>query len=128
MGITSLITEGLLYNWLDTGLKRFACLTFRVQPGESSAYNLVGGDDGPGDGMNMASEYLKREWIPKNKDIIYNYNADNHFEIKKEDKNYRIKNISTEGLEDRYCIWGWLEVYKTDIQNDPEMCFYIPLK
>jgi len=117
------LPDGLI--GLDTGIKRFACLTFRVQPGG----DLVGDENGPGDGMNMASDYLKEEWIPKNKDKIYNYNSDyNYFEIKKEDKNYRITNISAEGLENSYCLVGFMEVYKVNIQDDPEMCFYVPLK
>lgn len=117
------LPEGLI--GLDTGLTKFACLTFRVQPGA----DLLGGGDGPGDGMNMASEYLKDEWIPKNKDIVYNYLPPHRFEIKKEDKNYRMANISTKGLESSYTLGYWIEVYKViDIQKDPEMCFYIPLK
>jgi len=117
------LPDGLI--GLDTGIKRFACLTFRVQPGG----DLVGDENGPGDGMNMASDYLKEEWIPKNKDKIYNYNSDyNYFEIKKEDKNFIITNISTEGIENSYCLVGFMEVYKVNIQDDPEMCFYIPLK
>lgn len=112
---------------LDTGLNKFACLTFRVQPGG----DLVGGADGGGEGMGMASEYLKTEWIPKNKNLIYNLNPDEkHWdwhEIKKEEKNYRLVNLSADGLENSYGL-GWLEVYKVNIQDDPEMCYYIPLK
>ena len=111
----------------DTGLRRFACLTFRVQPGG----DLVGDDDGPGEGMNLANEYLTNEWIPKNKDIMYNYQfRDNHhvFEIKKAEKEYRLVNLPTEEVEDCYYLTYWIEVYKTNIQDDPEMCFYIPLK
>ena len=110
---------------IDTGLNKFACLTFRVQPGG----DLVGGADGGGDGMNMAGEYLNNEWIPKNKDMLYNYNSEqNLFVVKKEEKDYQIKNFGMEELESSYGIKGLLEVYKVDIQVDPEMCFYIPLK
>jgi AraC-like DNA-binding protein len=114
---------------VDTGLNKFACLTFRVQPGENSTHELVGGDEGPGKGMEMASEYLKTEWIPKNLDKLYGYNAEHgNFDILKAEKNYHMVNTPTKNLETFYTIWGWFEVYKTDIQNDPEMCFYIPLK
>lgn len=119
------LPDGLI--GLDTGLKRFACLTFRVQPGG----DLVGGS--PDNGMSIASEYLENEWIPKNKDTMYNFQYTNQkhppyrFEIKKEEKNYRLTNIPTEGLEKSYRLSG-VEVYKVNIQDDPEMCYYIPLK
>ncbi len=116
------LPDGLI--GLDTGIKRFACLTFRVQPGG----DLVGGADGPGNGMNLASEYLINEWIPKNKDMVYNYQADHCFEVKKAEKEYRLSNISTEGLENSYFLMYWIEMYKVNVQSDPEMCFYIPLK
>lgn len=116
------LPDGLI--GLDTGLKRFASLTFRVQPGG----NLVGGDK-PGDGMNMASEYLKNVWIPKNKDMIYNYQFGSHcFEIKKDEIDYRITNFPMAGLENSYSLSYWIEVYKVNIQDDPEMCFYVPLR
>jgi AraC-like DNA-binding protein len=116
------LADGLI--GVDFGLNKFACLTFRVQPGA----DLVGGADGPGDGMNMASDYLKDEWIPKNKDKLYNFNSDrNYFEIKKAEKDFRVSTKTNEDLPDKY-IMGWLEVYKVDIQEDPEMCYYIPLK
>ena len=110
---------------LDTGLTKFVCLTFRVQPGD----DLVGDLNSGGHGMGVASEYLS-EWITKNKDLIYNRNPDNHgfFEVKKEEKDYRAVNLSTnEEFEKRYWLHA-LEVYKVDIQEDPEMCYYIPLK
>ena len=110
---------------LDTGLKKFACLMFRVQPGG----DLVGGDDGPGDGMQKAGEYLENVWIPKNKDKLYNHRLNNrHCEVLKSEKEYRLTNISAEGLENSYWLSYWIEVYKAKIDEDPEMCFYLPLK
>ena len=121
------LPDGLI--GLDTGVKRFACCTFRVQPGG----DLLGGMDGPGDGMKMAGEYLEKVWIPKNKNLICNYESNNYkFEIKKSENDYRLANISDknkgEGVEQSYSLSYWIEVYKVmDIANDPEMCFYIPL-
>ena len=122
------LPDGLI--GLDTGLNKFACLTFRVQPGGDAAKNLVGGD---GDAMGVAGEYLDNEWIPKNKDLLYNFRLTGKehppsvFEIKKAEKKYRLVNAPSEGLEESYNL-SPIEVYKTDIQQDPEMCFYIPLK
>jgi AraC-like DNA-binding protein len=111
---------------VDTGLTKFAVCTFRVQPGG----DLVGGEDGPGPGMEMANDYLMNVWMPKNKDAVYNYSfkQGNNFEVKKSEKPYRIVNIETDGLENSYNIYYWIEVYKTNIEEEPEMCFYIPLK
>ncbi len=112
---------------IDTGIKKFAALTFRVKPGG----DLVGGPDGPGDGMKMAGEYLENEWIPANVDKVYNYRADSgyiRFEIKKEEKAYRMTHIASDWLENSYHIYYFIEVYIKDIENEPEMCFYIPLK
>lgn len=88
----------------------------------------MGGADGPGNGMNTASNYLKNEWIPKNTDKIYNYKPDHYFDIKKDEKDFRLTNISSEGLENSYSLSYWIEVYKVNILEEPEMCFYIPLK
>lgn len=94
----------------DTGLNKFASITFRAK----TAYDLVGGDDGPGDGMGTATEYIKEVWLPRNMDKVYKANLDYmYFEIKKEDKDY--------------CIF-LIEVYKVELVDEPEMCFYIPLK
>ena len=114
---------------VDTGLTKFAVCTFRVQPGG----DLVGGEDGPGPGMIMANDYLMNVWMPKNKGLVYNYdfkegNHTHHFEIKKREKPYRLTNISAEGLDDSYNMFYWLEVYRANIDEEPEMCFFIPLK
>jgi hypothetical protein len=53
---------------LDTGLSKFACLTFRVQPGG----DLTGSEKSGGKGMKLASEYLLTEWIPRNKEMVFN--------------------------------------------------------
>jgi AraC-like DNA-binding protein len=114
---------------VDTGLTKFAVCTFRVQPGG----DLVGGEDGPGFGMEMASDYLKNIWMPKNKDSVYGYGFKegghtHHFEVKKGEKPYKIINISSEGQESSFKILGWPEVYHVNINEEPEMCYYIPLK
>lgn len=94
----------------DTGLKKFASITFR----SNTAYELVGGADGPGDGMQAASEYIKEVWMPDNMDKAYHaYLEHLMFEIKEEDKHYWV---------------GMIEVYKVELDDEPEMCFYIPLK
>ena len=43
--------------------------TFRVKPGEV----LVGGEDGPSHRMDLANEYLNSVWMPRNRDLVYNY-------------------------------------------------------
>ena len=112
---------------VDTELTRFACLDFRVQPG----VDLLGGSDGGGEGMQMAGEYLVNEWIPKNKDIVYGYNPDNHwFYVNKSEKDYRAVNVLNEGdgLGESYRFASWIEVYKKPHSAHVEMSFYIPLK
>ena len=114
---------------VDTGLTKFAVCKFRVQPGN----DLVGGDDGPGMGMDMANDYLLNVWMPKNKDLVYNFdfkegNHTHHFEVKMSEKPYRFTNIAAEGLENSYNIFYWLEAYEVDVNEEPEMCFYVPLK
>ena len=94
----------------DTGLKKFASITFR----SNTAFELVGGADGPGDGMQTASNYIREVWMPENMDKVY-FTIMEHllFEIKEEDRTY----------------WtGMIEVYKVELDDEPEMCFYIPLK
>lgn len=94
----------------DTGIKKFASITFRAH----TAYELVGGNEGPGDGMQTASEYIKEVWLPLNKELVYPVNLDYmYFDIKTEDKDY--------------CLF-MIEVYKVELEDEPEMCFYIPLK
>ena len=117
------LPEGMV--GFDTGLSKFACLTFRVQPNA----DLVGGDDGPGDGMKKASEYLEKIWIPKNMDLLYDYNiAHGSCTVLKKDADFQLTNLPAEGAEESYRLTYWIEVYKSiDIDIEPEMCFYIPL-
>ena len=115
---------------VDLGLRKFACLTFRMQPGSTSA-DLVGGEDGGGPGMNIANEYLEEVWIPKNTDKLLGYYASERgygFNISKTNANYSVANIPPDGLDKEYTIFGTIEVYKTDIETEPEMCYYIPVK
>jgi len=120
------IPEGMV--GIDTGLKKFACLTFRVQSGG----DLVGGNDGPGNGMQLASEYLQAVWLRKNKDKVYGIQNDNNYplgfyiEVKKKEANYELKN-TRQGLENSYHLSWWIEAYRVCISEN-EMCFYIPLK
>ena len=94
----------------DTGLNKFACITFRA----NTAYDLVGGADGPGDGMKTAGEYIKEVWLPQNMERVYDVNLDYmYFDIKTDEKTY--------------CLF-MIEVYKVELSDEPEMCFYIPLK
>ncbi len=101
------IPEGL--DAMDIGVKRFASVTFRAV----SAEKLVGGDDGPGDGMKTAGEYIDKVWLPKNKNEVIGSSRPGCYEIKSNDRTYQL---------------GTFEVYKTDLAVEPEMCFYIPLK
>ena len=113
------LPEGLI--GLDTGLTKFACMTCRVQPG----VGLLG------EGIQMAGDYLKKEWLPKNKDRVYGYNPDNNwFYVKKSEKNYRAVNILNEGedIAENYNFSFFIEVYKDPHTADKEMCLYVPLK
>lgn len=109
VGSTDNLPDGLVA--VDTGLTRFAVITFR----SPSAEELVGGEDGPGNGMKTAGEYIYSIWLPKHMDEVRMNPTDpkHAFEIIKGGKSY---------------FAGMFEVYKTDIQEDSEMCFYIPLK
>ena len=94
---------------MDTGIRRFASITFRAV----SAEKLVGGPDGPGEGMQTAGEYVEKVWMPKHKDEVIGSSKQGCYEMTSGDRVYQL---------------GTFEVYKTDIQLDPEMCYYIPLK
>ncbi|MCL2217245.1 MAG: hypothetical protein FWB91_09550 [Defluviitaleaceae bacterium] len=112
------------------GLKKFACLVFRMQPGSNSE-ELVGGEDGGGYGMNMAPDYLTNVWIPKNLDKLIGYYANKSgygFKIDKAETDYGVTNIPLDGSKPGYTIFGNIEVYKTDIEKEPEMCYFLPLK
>ena len=102
------LPEGLTA--FDTGLKRFVCITFRAK----SSYALVGGSDGPGDAMVTAEKYMKEVWLPAHRDEVQ-LASDDGLNVMFE------QNGKTE-----YC--GLIEVYKVDINQEHEMCFYFPLK
>jgi len=103
------IPEGMV--GIDIGANKFMCLTFKLLPG-STAWDLVGGATGPGDGMQTAGEYLTTQWIPKNEKNLLGYYTWEH--------GYGF-NIGSNK------IYSPIEVYKADIQKEPEMCFYLPL-
>lgn len=98
------IPDGL-YSF-DTGLKKFAVMTFRA----NNAEELVASDK---HGMSLAYEYLAQHWIPENKNIVIELN--DYFQFKND-------------YNGKTCDMSIFEVYKCDIQNEPEMSFYIPLK
>lgn len=108
--ITSLddIPEGM--QGVDTGIRNFAVVTFRSEDAEK----LVGGEDGPGDGMRTADEYIKNVWLPNHIDEVEFYDEPNNV----------FKMYHQEVGSGCYRI----EVYKTNIQDEPEMCYYIPLR
>lgn len=97
---------------VDTGLTRFACMTFRA----ANAEELVGGEDPGSVAMNQAMEYLRTVWLPGQREDSLFTVADLGslcFEITAKDQPYYMNPI---------------EIYKVDIQDDPEMCFYVPMK
>ena len=102
------LPEGLTA--VDLGIERFAQITFRAETVEA----LVGGSDGPGNAMQIAGDYIKNVWLPNNLDKVVLADPD-----------MIVFQIENSGLK-LYC--GMIEIYKTDIQVEPEMCFYIPLQ
>lgn len=102
------IPEGLTV--VDTGLTDFVEIEFAA----GSAKKLVGGEDGPGAGMGAAMELIKNQWLPEHRD-----------EVELIDENNMMFAFHQDGIQ---YITGMIEVYKTDIQTDPKMSFYIPRK
>lgn len=101
------LPDGLL--GIDTGLKKFAAMTFRA----NDVYELVGAEN-PGKAMNTATEYVKEVWIPEHMEQVIDVDLTHVvFHIKTEEKEYHA---------------GMIEVYPVDINDDAQMCFYIPLK
>lgn len=90
----------------DTGFKKFAVMTFRA----NNAEELCASDK---HGLSIAFEYLSQHWIPKNKDIIIDIN--NRFQFRKE-------------YNRKICDTSIFEVYRCNIDVEPEMSLYIPLK
>jgi len=102
------VPEGLV--GVDTGYKDFAVITFRSVDTET----LVGGEDGPGDGMVTAGDYIKNVWLPAHK-----HEVDLHNE---EEASF---SMDMGGKEMGVYM---IEVYKNMTESNPEMSFYIPLK
>lgn len=102
------IPDGLVV--LDVGVKRFAEIIFRA----NSVFELVGDDKGPGDAMQIAQEYIKEVWLPKHMDEV-NIADINHMCF-----------FTKLGDNTSYC--NMIEIYKVELDDDPEMSFYIPLK
>jgi len=98
---------------VDTGFKNFAVVTFRSE----SFMKLVGGEDGPGEGMQTASEYINNVWLPEHIDDVELYKPD---EI--EHKVFK--------MNDGSIVGGChpIEIYIDTGDANPEMCYYIPLK
>lgn len=102
------IPEGLIV--FDTGLTDFVEVQFEA----ASSFELVGGEDGPGDAMGQACEYIKNQWIPEHKDQVELIDAANN-----------IFAFSKDGVQ---YLTGTIEIYKFEIEDDHKMSFYIPLK
>lgn len=103
------LPEGLV--GIDTGLTRFACITFRA----NSTEELVGGEEGPGNGMEMAHAYIKEVWLPTHQDEvapIVDWNS-TCFEIK---------------INEQFQFMNMIEIYKVELNVAAEMCYYLPLK
>ena len=101
------LPEGLLA--MDTGLKRFAVITFRAR----STKALVGGPKGPGKGMQDAGRFIEKHWMPTHKDEVVYMPRPGNYEANTNGHIYQI---------------GTIEMYNRDIDIDPEMSIYIPLK
>jgi len=101
------LPEGLLA--MDTGLRRFAVLTFRAR----CAKALVGGPKGPGKGMRDAGSFIKKRWMPEHGGEVIRMPKPGTYEVNHNGHAYRI---------------GTMEMYNRDIGVDPEMSIYIPLK
>jgi AraC-like DNA-binding protein/predicted transcriptional regulator YdeE len=93
---------------METGVKQFAVVTFRAVSEEK----LVGGKDGPGDGMQTACEYIEKVLLPANKNKTFDFH-DGSYIITNGGNTYKL---------------GTFEVYKHDLALEPEMCIYVPLK
>jgi len=98
---------------VDTGFKNFAVVTFRSE----SFMRLVGGEDGPGEGMQTANEYINNVWLPEHMDDVELYKPS---EI--EHNVFKMNGGSI--LGGCYPI----EVYIDADDTNPEMYYYIPLK
>jgi len=98
---------------VDTGFKDFAIVTFRSE----NMMKLVGGEDGPGEGMQTANDYINNVWLPEHMDEVELYKPD---EIK-----YKVFKM-TGGSVEGGC--HPIEVYIGSGDSNPEMCYYIPLK
>ena len=94
---------------MDTGVKRFAVFTFW----SVSKEKLVGGEDGPGEGMETAGQYIKEVWMPKHKADVCNLTESGGYRIVTDEREY---------------VLGTFEVYKCDLNVEPEMCIYVPLR
>jgi len=94
---------------MDIGVKRFAVFTFR----SVSKEKLVGGEDGPGEGMETAGQYIKEVWMPKHKAEVCDLTESGGYRIVTDEREY---------------VLGTFEVYKCDLDIEPEMCVYVPLR
>lgn len=94
----------------DTGVTDFVEIEFAA----GSAEELVGGEDGPGVGMENAAEYIKTQWLPAHGDAVELADEENMlFAFYKDGVQY---------------LAGMIEIYKTNIKTEPKMSFYIPMK
>jgi len=94
---------------MDTGLRRFAVITFRSR----SMKALVGGPEGPGKGMKDAGSYIEKHWMPKHKGEVIHMPKPGICEVNHNGHVYQL---------------GTIEMYNRDVELDPEMSIYIPLQ
>lgn len=102
------ILEGLTV--FDTGLTEFLEMQFEA----ASAYELVGDENGSGDAMNEAMEYIKTQWLPNHRDQVELIDETN--------------NIFAFNMDGVQYLTSVIEIYKVDITDDHKMSYYIPLK
>jgi len=103
------LPEGLV--GIDTGMTRFACITFRA----NSAEELVGGEEGPGNGMKTAHTYIKEVWLPEHRDEVAPI-------VDWDSTCFEIQN------NEHFQFMNMIEIYKVELDVAAEMCYYLPLK
>ena len=64
--------------------------------------------------MKTAGEYIKERWLPENMDKVNLANMDGTW-----------FSFEKDGYNHACCM---IEIYKVELSDDPEMCFYVPLK
>jgi len=94
---------------IDTGYKSFDVLTFRAV----DLGTLLGDGENAGDAMKTAGEYVKNVWYPAHKDEVDSIEGDDKYGMIIDGEAWTCGNIG---------------IYKDTSNENPEMCFYLPLK